>query len=68
MKSSESKSASTGTSSKRSKPSSPSLNAAPETKILWSEWWPFERATGEALRQLNRPVQRTLDDVEEAPI
>jgi hypothetical protein len=40
-----------------------------ETKtIKWNEWNPFERATGEALRQLNKRQrkQSPIDCVEEA--
>jgi len=35
--------------------------------IDWNTWWPFERATGAALKQLNKrqPASR-LDDVGEA--
>ncbi len=38
--------------------------------ILWSEWWPFERATGDALRQLNRPQSKRdlTEEFEEAPL
>lgn len=32
----------------------------------WSQWWPFERATGEALKQLNRKQKQQFDDYEEA--
>lgn len=28
---------------------------ATEGRIDWSRWWPFTRATGKALRELNRP-------------
>jgi hypothetical protein len=39
-------------------------------KILWSEWWPFTRATGPALKQLNRPQRKDSypHDAEEALI
>ena len=40
-------------------------------KIIWSEWNPFVRATGEALRQLNKrqPKQSNYDcTTEVAPI
>lgn len=38
-------------------------------EINWNEWNPFERATGEALRQLNRrqKKQKEFDDAPEAP-
>lgn len=37
--------------------------------IDWSTWWPFTRATGEALKQLNRrQPKKQLDDYEEAPL
>ena len=37
-------------------------------KINWGEWNPFERATGEALRQLNKRQrkQSPIDCIEEA--
>ena len=37
-------------------------------EIKWSEWNPFERATGDALRQLNKRQrkQSPIDCVEEA--
>lgn len=35
--------------------------------IDWSRWWPFERATGEALRQLNRRQPKPVEQFEEAP-
>jgi hypothetical protein len=37
--------------------------------IKWSEWNPFERATGDALRQLNKRQrkQSPIDCAEEAP-
>lgn len=34
--------------------------------IDWQEWWPFERATGDALRQLNRKKKLDLNEFEEA--
>ena len=34
-------------------------------EINWQEWWPFDRATGTALRQLNRKPKQ---EYEEAPI
>lgn len=38
--------------------------------INWNEWWPFTRATGAALRQLNQrqPKHNDLADYEEAPL
>jgi hypothetical protein len=35
-------------------------------RVSWNEWNPFERATGEALRQLNRRQPKPTNDVEEA--
>lgn len=72
MQQSESDSASTNTSSRQRKPSresSPKV-AARGAKILWSEWWPFTRATGDALKQLNRPQRKDAypHDVEDALI
>jgi len=38
-------------------------------EINWNEWNPFERATGEALRQLNRRQRKSTElDGEEAPL
>ena len=38
-------------------------------EINWNEWNPFERATGEALRQLNRRQKKRIElDGEEAPL
>jgi len=39
-----------------------------EPEIDWNTWWPFTRATGTALRQLNRKqVKRnTLNEIPEA--
>lgn len=39
-------------------------------EIKWNEWNPFQRATGEALKQLNRKQrkQKSLDDAPEALI
>lgn len=39
-----------------------------EPEIDWATWWPFTRATGTALRQLNRKqVKRnTLNEIPEA--
>ena len=39
-----------------------------EAQIDWQTWWPFTRATGTALRQLNRKQPKTnhLNDVQEA--
>jgi hypothetical protein len=41
-----------------------------EHEIDWKTWWPFERATGDALRQLNKrqPKRNELTDYEEAPL
>ena len=38
-------------------------------EINWQHWWPFDRATGTALRQLNRrqPKQAT-EQYEDAPL
>jgi hypothetical protein len=36
--------------------------------INWNEWWPFTRATGDALKQLNRRQTKQLEDYEEAPL
>jgi hypothetical protein len=33
-------------------------------EVNWSGWWPFDRATGDALRQLNRKPK--LEEPEEA--
>ena len=33
-------------------------------EINWQEWWPFDRATGTALRQLNR--KPPMEQFEEA--
>jgi hypothetical protein len=71
MKQSDSDSASTNTSSRRQKKSVVSSpKDVGEKTILWSEWWPFTRATGDALRQLNRPQKKEYYplDAEEAPI
>ena len=40
-----------------------------QSAIKWDEWNPFERATGDALRQLNKRQrkQSPIDCVEEAP-
>ena len=56
---SDSDSATTNTSSRRKK-SSPVLSPRDggAKMILWSEWWPFNRATGTALKQLNRPQKK----------
>ena len=35
-------------------------------EVKWNEWWPFTRATGDALRQLNRKQPKPLPDVPEA--
>lgn len=35
-------------------------------QIKWNEWWPFTRATGDALRQLNRKQPKPQPDVPEA--
>ena len=68
---SESDSATTNTSSRRKK-SSPVLSPRDggAKMILWSEWWPFNRATGTALKQLNRPQRKDSypHDVEDALI
>ena len=37
-----------------------------KAEINWSEWWPFERATGTALRQLNK--RQPKPEYEDAPI
>lgn len=34
--------------------------------INWNEWWPFTRATGDALKQLNRKQPKQFEDFEEA--
>lgn len=41
-----------------------------EKEINWNEWNPFERATGEALRQLNRRQRKPKQqpEGEEAPL
>lgn len=71
MKQSESDNASTSTNSRRKK-SSPVLSPRDggAKMILWSEWWPFTRATGAALKQLNRPQRKDAypHDVEDALI
>lgn len=40
----------------------------PRTTINWNEWNPFVRATGEALRQLNKRKKKAsgAPDIEEA--
>lgn len=74
MKHTEKESASTGTSSrrKRSSPESSPKGVAGrgQERILWSHWWPFDRATGEALKQLNRPQSKDVypHDVADAPM
>lgn len=73
MKQSESGSASTSTSSRRQRKSPepfPREVVRGNEKILWSEWWPFTRATGAALKQLNRPQKKEYYplDAEEALI
>jgi len=73
MKQSESDNASTSTSSRRKKvspESSPKAVVRTSERILWSEWWPFTRATGPALKQLNRPQRKDSypHDAEEALI
>ena len=70
---SESDSATTNTSSRRRKSSpesSPRAEVRTSERILWSEWWPFTRATGTALKQLNRPQRKDSypHDVEDALI
>jgi hypothetical protein len=35
-------------------------------QIKWDEWWPFTRATGDALRQLNRKEPKASLDMPEA--
>lgn len=44
--------------------------ATRQDAIDWGTWWPFDRATGEALRQLNKKSVTTsaYDETEEAPI
>lgn len=39
-------------------------------EIKWNEWWPFDRATGDALKQLNRKQRKhnVADDFEDAPL
>jgi len=32
------------------------------TEINWQKWWPFDRATGAALRQLNQKQQPEYED------
>lgn len=71
MQHSDSDSATTNTSSRRKKSSPVSSQKAAEhgsERILWSEWWPFNRATGTALKQLNRPQRKDNypHDVQEA--
>jgi len=34
--------------------------------INWNEWWPFTRATGDALKQLNRRQRTPAEQYEEA--
>lgn len=36
-------------------------------EIDWAEWWPFERATGAALRQLTKRQPPVRLDFEDAP-
>lgn len=46
-----------------------SKGAEEARSIDWNEWWPFTRATGDALRQLNKRSRKQSsypDDVEEA--
>ena len=71
MQHSDSDSATTNTSSRRKKSSpvsSPKAEVHGREKILWSHWWPFTRATGKALKQLNRPQRKDNypHDVQEA--
>ena len=35
-------------------------------EINWQHWWPFDRATGTALRQLNR--KPSINQFEESPL
>jgi hypothetical protein len=43
--------------------------ATQKSPIDWDQWWPFTRATGAALKQLNRrqPAPAMCLDLEEAP-
>ena len=38
------------------------------SEIRWNEWWPFERATGNALKQLNKKQPKQQPEYEEAPL
>ena len=41
----------------------------PKGQVDWSQWWPFERATGKWLVALNKrqPKQTALSEYEDAP-
>lgn len=45
-------------------------DSAPQSEINWQTWWPFTRATGAALEQLNRRQRKhnDLEDYEAAPL
>lgn len=35
--------------------------------IDWKTWWPFDRATGDALKQLNKRQPKVTEPCEDAP-
>lgn len=49
------------------RPRKPRGQNKPEEKIDWSKWWPFDRATGVALEQLNRRVPKPVEQYDDAP-
>lgn len=46
------------------------LEKPAQKDIDWSKWWPFDRATGDALIQLNKkqPPVNFLEEFEDAPL
>ena len=43
-----------------------SKRSAAQGPIDWSQWWPFQRATGNAFKQLNKRQAASRLEVEEA--
>ena len=41
---------------------------AKASEVRWNEWWPFERATGTVLKQLNKRQPKQQPEYEEAPL
>ncbi len=58
---------------RKTRPTKRNLDAHPKPapkEIDWSQWWPFERATGAALEQLNRRPRKPdlMDEFGAAPL